>query len=111
MCDVIESVFVEVVKRDVNNSRMLIGCIYRSLNSDANLFNEQLSKILKQTCSARSKEIVIMGDFNLNLLLHGSDNPQSTFLNTMLSYDLPPAINKPNRVTDLSATLLEIYFY
>ena len=88
MCDVLESVFVEVVKRDVCNSRMLIGCIYRPPNSDVNLFNEQLSKILKHTCLARSKEIVIIGDFNLNLLFHGTNNPQSTFLNIMLSYSL-----------------------
>ena len=62
------------------------------------------------TSLAWTKEIVIMGDFNLNLLLHQTNNPQSTFLNIMLSYSLLPTINKPSRVTDLSATLLDNIF-
>src|ERR1700730_1015249 len=51
-----------------------------------------------------------MGDFNFNILHHGSHNPESTFLNVMLSYGFLPAITKPSRVTDLSATLLDNIF-
>ena len=110
MCDVIECIFVEVVKRDESNCKMIIGCIYRPANSDVTLFNEQLSSILKHTYLIKSKEIVIMGDFNFNILHHGSHNPESTFLNVMLSYGFLPAITKPSRVTDLSATLLDNIF-
>ena len=47
-----------------------------------------------------------MGDFNYNLL-DTIDTKTNTFITTMFSSLFYPIINKPTRITDTSATLLD----
>lgn len=50
-------------------------------------------------------ECYIVGDFNINIL-ENSDNTQH-FLNLLYSFSYFPVINKPTRVTELSATIMD----
>lgn len=51
-------------------------------------------------------ELVCVGDFNLNLL--NFDSIADNFVKTLETYDLRQIINSPTRVTNTSATLLDL---
>jgi hypothetical protein len=98
-----ESCFVEIERNNQNN--LLIGVVYRAHNSIdhfTNEFNQLLSKINNE-----NKTIYIMGDFNIDLLKEEEKRPIHNYLNMILSYYLLPAIIKPTRITELSATLID----
>ena len=48
-----------------------------------------------------------MGDLNINLLDHASNDRVKQFINTILQNNLIPTINKPTRVTNRSSTLID----
>ena len=51
-----------------------------------------------------------MGDFNINLLNSNIHNPTCEFVDTLYKYNFFPLINKPTRVTKVSATLIHNIF-
>ena len=51
-----------------------------------------------------------MGDFNLNFLNISEHIPTSDFVELMFSYSFSPLINKPTRLTEISATLIDNIF-
>ena len=106
--ETIECIFVEIVIDKQKN--MIIGCIYRPPNSDINVFNEKMQNILEHKCFQKNKKVSILGDYNINLLHHETHSPTANFLNVMLSNGLLPAISKPTRVTDGTASLIDNIF-
>jgi len=58
-------VFVEIVNEKGRN--IVIGCIYRHPTFDLDSFNIMYSD-LSEKINSENKEIVLMGDFNINLL-------------------------------------------
>ena len=57
-----------------------------------------------------NKLCYIMGDFNINLFNHEVHAPTCNFLNLMFLHSYIPLINKPTRVTNQSATLIDNIF-
>ena len=57
-----------------------------------------------------NKLCYIMGDFNINLFNHEVHAPTCNFLNLMFLHSYIPLINKPTRVTNQSATLIDNFF-
>ena len=51
--------------------------------------------------------MIIAGVFNLNLLNSNSHAATAEFVNNMLLYNFISAINKPTRITEQSATLID----
>ena len=64
-----------------------------------------LDKISKDKILSKADEIQIMGDFNINLLNHGTHASTSNFINTLLTYSQISKISLPTRITPTSATL------
>ena len=54
------------------------------------------------------KTIFVYGDLNIDLLKHESHNSTRNFLD--MTYSLGPLIDKPTRITDTSATLIDNIF-
>ena len=52
-----------------------------------------------------------MGDFNIDLLHCSSHTPSQDFIDTMFSHSFAPLINKPTRVSNHSATLIDNIFH
>ena len=69
-------------------------------------FLEPLTKI-----SLEKKEVILLGDYNINLLNYESDKNTSKFLELMLSFSLIPRIMNPTRITPRSQTLIDNIFY
>ena len=104
----LESVFIEANNKKGKN--LIVGCIYRypcmsvdEFNND--YFNKMLEKINKE-----KKDIILMGDFNINLLNHDSKSDTHEFLNLIQSFPLTPHILKPTRITNRTKTLIDNIF-
>ena len=87
---------------------IICGVVYRQHNSPQQFldyFDETLEKF-----SALNKPIFIMGDFNINLLAVETCNYAHKFLLSLQSYSLIPTVDKPTRVYNNSATLIDNIF-
>ena len=80
--DYIECVFVRII---YNVFSCVIGAIYRPPNSNIIMFNEKLNDILSQVSHM---SCYIIGDYNIDLLKHGSHSQIEQFLEFVNSYDL-----------------------
>ena len=105
--DIMESKFVEIDKKCIDNDRnVIIGVIYRPPNSDVVQFTSLISGIL-QNIKTENKKCFLLGDYNINLLNAEKHHPTSDFLENMFSYEYIPLINKPTRVTGQTASLID----
>ena len=78
---------------------------------DANEFNEHYLSILNEKLLLeKNKEIILMGDFNINLLRYNEDHNSTDFLDQIYSCSLIPRITSPTRVTPRSKTLIDNIF-
>ena len=99
----IESLFIEI---ESNTKNIICGIIYHRPNSSTANFINDLESILSGIDS-ENKSIYIMGDFNINLLNYPTCNLAESLVNLFHSYNLVNLINKPTRVTENSATLID----
>ena len=91
-----------------NKKNVICGILYRQHNSPERFqlyFDECIEK-----CTSSGKDIVIMADFNIDLLKCESSNHSHDFLSSLQSCYLTPAIDKPTRVRPTSATLNDNIF-
>ena len=100
----IESLFLNLYKDD---KHFFLGLIYRPPNSNCNIFIDKLNEIISSLKLSNSKECIICGDFNLNLLNYSNCNNTLKFINLMNASSFIPVISKPSRITDNSATLID----
>ena len=90
----------------------ILANIYRAPkpdNASIEGFLREFSPIL-ETYAKDYKNIVICGDFNLDLLKISQREKFSDFLHLMLSYDFCPKITFPTRFAKYSASLLDLIF-
>ena len=90
---------------------MIIGCIYKHPKQGTHDFNENYILPLTDKLPREKKDILIMGDFNINLLNYNNDKDATTFLDTMFSNSFSPFITFPTRVGNISETLIDNIFY
>ena len=110
MDDHIESIYLEIDRNSVKSDHnIIIGCVYRPPKASIVDFNESLKSVI-DCLSAEKKHIYLAGDFNINLLNTNSHKPSSDFIEILFSNSLFPSINKPTRVTQSSATIIDNIF-
>ena len=106
----IETLFVEIEGNSINSSKKhIVGVVYRPPNRDIDTFVIYLKEILDKLKHCK-KYCHLLGDFNINLLKVEDHIPTSNFIENMYSNAFIPLINKPTRVTDKSATLIDNVF-
>ena len=103
MSKTMESIFAEIYMTEKN---IIVGCIYRPPNSDMVKFIEEIT-ILINKINKLNKHVYLMGDFNVDLLQYNNHSMTSEFIDVMFSTYYIPLINRPTRVTDSSATLID----
>ena len=62
----LESVFIEIINRKGKNT--IVGCIYRHPCMEVTEFNDVFLQNILEKLSYENKEIIIMGDFNIDIL-------------------------------------------
>ena len=102
----IECIFIEI---ELNGGRIHVGIIYRTPDADVRNFCDYLVNIL-ESLKPHNQSCYIMGDYDIDLLKHSTHNPTSEFLDLMFSNSFIPLINKPTRVTQKTATLIDNIF-
>ena len=103
----LESVFLEVLFPKKSN--LIVGCIYKHPCMTIDEFNDIISPVLDQI-SAENKTIILLGDFNIDLIKCCTDISSSEFFNLVSSHNLLPYITLPTRITDRSQTLIDNIF-
>ena len=73
-------------------------------------FSDIYLKDLLENLSHENKTIVIMGDFNIDLLKYDTEKDSADFLDSMYASFLLPFISTPSRVTPRSKTLIDNIF-
>ena len=81
---------------------VVIGCVYRHPKGNRELFHNTLKKQLGQL-NTKGREVLVLGDFNENILKYNEDKQTSEYLDMLLSLGFMPVITKPTRMTDLSS--------
>ena len=84
----------------------LVLCIYRPPRGDINIFISTLKDILTTANDRKYDGIFAIGDFNLDLMTY-NDKYVYDFITTMYSFSLFPLINRPTRVTNTTATIID----
>ena len=78
---------------------------------EVNEFNSLfLNTLSENVLSEKNQEIVLLGDFNIDLLKYERDHYTADFLDQTYSASLVPHITSPTRITSQSRTLLDNIF-
>ena len=105
----LESCFAELPSSVKGDPNLLVGNIYRHPSMDAKKFFNKLKKLL-HNISLENKRLILLGDFNFNLLNASTDSHVIKFVDILSSYLLLPNINIPTRLTNTSKTLIDNIF-
>ena len=108
LTDECEYIAVEV-SHSKNNSIILIS-MYRPPNTDLAKFNLKFNRLLEIISLETHKNIIVAGDFNIDLLKYEQHQNTEQFLNCLLTNTLLPTITRPTRITEYTSTLLDNIF-
>ena len=89
----------------------LQGCIYKHPNVSVGAFTNDFLEPLLGKFSIEKKEVILIGDFNLNLLNCNIDKNTSNYVDTLYSNAFFPTINSPTQITANSKALINHMFY
>ena len=102
--------FIEIEGILINHDKnVIIGTIYRPPATDIKEFNENMSHLLL-IIQNENELAYIMGDYNINLLNSDKHIQTSEFVDIMFGFGYYPLINKPTRVKNTTATLIDNIF-
>ena len=104
-----ENIFVQVSNTRTNKKDILIGVIYRPPNTSVKTFLESLGELLN-VISNEGRPCYLLGDFNVNLLNNTANNYSNDFLKVLLNFGFYPRIDRPTRITETTATLIDNIF-
>ena len=93
-----ESSFIEL--KFNSKKDMIIGCIYRHPSASISIsdFADKHIEPILNKISLENKPCMIMGDYNINLLMTDSNNAYNNFYNTFSSNHFSPFVLQPSRL-------------
>ena len=106
-----EGQFIEVSGNDLTKN-IIIGNIYRpprNLTNNYRVFIDEITLMLNSYDRCKS-EIILTGDFNINLLKINEREIFSEFYDTMISHGYCPKITLPTRFSNRNGTLIDNFF-
>ena len=99
--------FIEIKKEQFGAHKdMIIGVVNRPPKIAIDLFIGELLRILN-SLSKENKYVVLMGDYNVNVLNVESHNITAEFIEMIYSFSMLPVINRPTRVKGNSVSLID----
>ena len=105
----LESIFVETITG--NNNNFIIGCVYKHPSMLIPEYIECYLNPLLEKLSHEKKEVIIMGDYNIDLLNYDSNKDVQNYLDTLCSNSFLPYITLPTRISNTTKTLIDNIFY
>ena len=108
--DIWDGLFIEVpIDSHPHSKKLVIGNIYRPPRDNLEnykTFIKNMDEILIDL-QQRNSEVVISGDFNIDLLRINSKTIVHEYFETFISNGFLPKISLPTRLTETSATLID----
>ena len=105
----LESSYIEITVK--NGKHFIIGSLYRAPNTNPSRLIEHISEVnSKRKSESGTKELILGMDHNMDLLKSEAHTQTSKFLETLHDENLFPAITRPSRITQTSATLIDNVF-
>ena len=105
----LKTTFCELIMK--NQTNVIVGCIYKDPHMDIDNFSKNYISPFLQQISKENKRLVLLGDFNINLLNFNDVDSVKNFVDTLESSFLLPSISLPTRVTATSSTLIDNIFF
>ena len=102
-----ELLFLKLDKYKSIKKSMIICNIYRSPSRQPEKFIEFIDQMLIKVARHKNKHVLIVGDFNVDLLKYERDVNSQNLTDTMANYNFIQTVAKPTRITDHSATLID----
>ena len=104
----LESIFIEVINSSTKN--LIVRCIYRHPCMELSVFNVFFTYLCKKLLRETNRVIVLMGDFNVDLLKYEDDANTAVFLDKIYSTSLILQITSPTKITPRPKTLMDNIF-
>lgn len=101
-----ESLFIKI---KLKTSSPVIGVIYRPPGQGLQDFQRDFDQLTSKL-EKKMKEIILVGDFNIDLLKVNDHKDTNIFYNSLIAHHYLPAITKPTRITQTTKTLIENIF-
>ena len=94
----LETIFIEIINPSTKN--LIVGFIYRHPCMELSRFNNDFFTYLceKLLCE-KNKNIVLVGDFSVDVLIYEDDANIADFLDKIYSTSLIPQITSPTKIT------------
>ncbi|MDR2880066.1 MAG: endonuclease/exonuclease/phosphatase family protein [Fusobacteriales bacterium] len=83
----------------------IVLCIYRSPDSDFQIFVKKLELVMQKT-QLKKKKLIICGDWNLNFMVDNNKIQEVKIL--LKSYNLTNLVNLPTRITPTSKSIIDV---
>ena len=104
----LESIFIEILRPDLPGG--IVGTIYKHPSMNVSTFNAEFFAPLLKNLNKENKEVILTGDFNVNLLNFGKKRGTHQFLEELFHNNYTPQITPPTRITKRSTTLIDNTF-
>ena len=107
-CDIMEFLYVEIPGSEFNSEKknIILGIIYQPPGTGLHQLCDPFASIL-DIVKKENKFCYLLGDYNINLLSFGTHGPTSEFADLLYANSFIPLINRPTRVIQFSATLID----
>ena len=104
-----ESMFLQLKFRLSNGSfkKIIIGNFYRTPSCNPKDAISHIENIISQLDTHKNKHIILVGDFNVNLLNYETDIVSQDLINLTTRHGFTQVISRPTRITDYTATLID----
>ena len=103
----LEYEFIEIKAKRRN---IIVGSLYRPPNSKEKEFLRDYKNLMNLLKQYKDTDLVIGMDHNMDLLKTSKHTNTQDFLDYNIDMNMLPIINKPTRITDTSATLIDNIF-
>ena len=105
-----ESVFIEIPRGVFQmDKNIIVGTVYRPPGTNLDKFHRRMEEIIIKI-QKENKKCYIMGDYNINLMNYDVHAATAEFTDMMYANSFVPLINRPTRITESSATLIDNIF-
>ena len=104
----LESTFIEIESKKKAN--IVVGCFYKHPVMSTREFNKDIMTNILNKINTEGKRLVLLGDFNINLLEYKVNNEVKNFVDILQSNLIAPTINLPTRISAQSSTLIDNIF-
>ena len=103
----LESTFIKIITK--NRKNLIVGCVRNILLLITKIIDLYILPLLEKL-SCETKQVMLMGDFNMNLFNYNTNKTITEFVDVLCTNSCIPYINLPTRITNQAETLIGNFY-